>query len=63
MMDYDYMLKLSNFKATFLRVLKKVPTFYLKLKYGEKIHREDFPFYEENGNFYYTYPIKLYMRK
>lgn len=39
MIDYDYMLKLSNFKATFLRTLKKVPTFYLKLKYGDKVHR------------------------
>ncbi len=44
MIDYNYVLKLSNFNATFLRQLKKVPTFYLKLKYGEKTHREDFPF-------------------
>ncbi len=46
MLDYEYMLKLSNFNVTFLRGLKKIPTFYLKIKHGDKIHREDFPFVE-----------------
>lgn len=35
-MDYLYMLKLSYFKVAFVRSLKRVPNFYLKLKYGEK---------------------------
>lgn len=32
--DYKYILKLSNFKITFLRDLKKIPIFYLKFIYG-----------------------------
>jgi len=39
MIDYNYILKLSSFKVTFLRQLKRTPTFYLKLKYGEKTHK------------------------
>lgn len=62
-MEFDYMLKLSHFKANFLRVLKKAPRFYLKLKYGDKSHREDFSFNEEKGDFLYNYPVKLYMNK
>jgi hypothetical protein len=64
MIDYNYILKLSNFNVTFLRPLKKSPPFFLKLKYGDKFHREEFPFNEDKGNFTYNnYPIKLYIQK
>jgi hypothetical protein len=31
-LDYLYMMKLSNFKVTFVRNLKQLPNFYLKLQ-------------------------------
>ena len=30
-LDYYYLLKLSNFKVSFVRLLKKTPRFYLRL--------------------------------
>ena len=35
-MDYLYMMKLSAFKVSFLRSLKRVPNFYLRVKVGSK---------------------------
>ena len=62
--DYNYLLKLSNFKVNFLRDLKKVPSFYLKLTYGNnKPIREEFAFTQENKNFFYKYPIKLNIKE
>ena len=61
--QYQYMLKLSAFKVCFLRDLKQVPKFHLKLTYGSKVHREDFAFTYDKGVFSYNYPIKLYIDK
>lgn len=57
------MLKLTAFKVNFLRDLKQVPKFHLKLTYGAKVHREDFAFTYDKGVFSYNYPIKLYIDK
>ena len=44
LMDYQYLMKINAFKITFQRDLTTIPNFYLKFKYGNKIHKEDFVF-------------------
>ena len=63
LLDYEYMLRLSVFRITLTRELKTIPNFYLKFKYGNKVHKEDFAFEEMDGTYIYNYPVKLYMKK
>ena len=43
-LDYYYMLKLSNFRVSFVRLLKNTPKFYLKLLVEGREIRQDLPF-------------------
>lgn len=43
-MDYYYLLKMTNFKVTFVRHLKKTPKFYLLFLIDGREHKEALPF-------------------
>ena len=62
-MDYFYLLKMTNFRVSFVRHLKKTPKFYLNFIIDGKEHRQDLPFEQEDGGFTYNYPVKLYLKK
>lgn len=63
-MDYFYLLKMTNFKVSFVRNLKKTPKFYLNFVIDGREYKQDLPFeQEESGYFTYNYPVKLYLKK
>lgn len=43
-MDYLYLLKLTNFRVSFVRRLKNNPKFYLYFNIEGREHKEDLPF-------------------
>ena len=63
-LDYLYLLKLTNFKVSYVRRLKNNPKFYLHFLIEGREQKEILPFEEETtGIFVYNYPVKLYLKK
>ena len=57
------MMKLTSCRISFIRNLKRVPSFYLRVKIGDREYKEDLAFDEEDGTCIDTYPLKVYCKK
>ena len=60
--DYEFMIKMSDFRLTFTRDLVSIPYFYLKFRFGSRSHKEDFPFEKVQNVFKYNYPVQIYIK-
>jgi hypothetical protein len=56
------MLSLSQIKVSFVRNLKDEPVFFIQATIGDEVKREEFPMACVNGDYYYNYPIKYYLK-
>jgi hypothetical protein len=60
--EYNYMLCLSQIKVSFVRNLKDEPAFFLQATYGDQIKKEEFSMTCINGDYFYNYPVKYYIK-
>jgi hypothetical protein len=60
--EYNYMLCLSQIKVSLVRNLKDEPIFFLQAAYGDQVKKEEFSMTNSNGDYFYNYPIKYYIK-